>query len=373
MKKEDLTLGLRLGALADFKKDGQAKNYHLRVTSGTAGGSPLLIAKHRRLEVLRDKERIMSDLGAVVLCWGQVNTRVSLLGHFLFFYEQAGRRAMSLSEADLTSPDFDEIMEEFSPDSFCGLPSFTAQALLKIRKQEVLNRIKHLRLAGERISETQYRIFKEKAPGAKIISYYASVEAGYMSAFPCRFLKINTYHPAENVILELDQPDESGIGQIVISVNLSQSVRLEKYATGDMGRFLAEKCPCGQLATFEVLGRKNFDFIKFLGATLRQEVFEQVIGKFNQVKDYRILTKEVLAGDKIVGQIIVQAVLSDLPDDQREIFKEKFVKTLVEEVYLTPTRTFKQLVGLGVFLPPEIEIVKNLPPRVKAIKMKKIS
>lgn len=366
MKKQGFPLELRLKALDDFSKDRRAKNYHVRFTSGTSG-EPMLVARFRKLATGQEEPRIGTGLKAPILCWGQNNARVSLLGHFLFVYEEADRRALSLSEADLTET-LEPALKEFAPDSLLGLPSFAAQVLLKINDKELLNSIKQLRLSGERVSKTQLEIFAAKVPQAEIKCWYASVEGGVISAASCGRLPLNCYHPARNMKVEINEPAADGTGEIIVSTNLSKSARLERYATGDLGRIIPERCACGEDLAFEVLGRKDFDYIKFLGATLRQEVFEAAIGRHPEIRDYRISVEEVLRGRELVGKVILKLLFAG--KDKFEGRKEELRRSLESDIYLTPTRTFKDLVAAGKFLPLEIEAVDDFEPIIKNVKMR---
>jgi phenylacetate-coenzyme A ligase PaaK-like adenylate-forming protein len=359
----------KIGAkpLLDYQEDGRAKNYYLRMTSGTSGKGPIFVAKDRSLETELRGNEMYKDLIAPVMCIGQNNARLALLTHFLFFNPRNDRRVLILESKDLDE-NLGSILDEFKPDSLCGFPSFIISALLKINDMKILKRIGHLRFVGEGLSKMQQEIIKEKVPHAKIKIYYASVETGYLSAPPCLYLKLNQYHPANGVEIKIISQDDEGRGEIVISANISRSVKLENYLIGDIGRFLPGKCKCGSELTFEVLGRKNFDYLKIAGAVIRQEVLEEALQKIGGIADFRAEASEVIRGEKLLGRLVLNLAVNNKSGIKKEALAEKISSRL----FLTPSQTYKQLIDGGFFLPLQIEFTDSFPAKVKNVKLKKV-
>src|SRR6185437_1041049 len=52
--------------------------------------------------------------------------------------------------------------------------------------------------------------------------------------------------PAEGVLIEIDAPDSTGLGEIVVTNLYSKAMPIIRYRTGDVGRLLGGACSCGR-------------------------------------------------------------------------------------------------------------------------------
>lgn len=353
--------------LIDLDKEHDAKKYVIRVTSGTTGNLPLVIV--RRKKTKRDRKGFYFGLKRVAGFFGSLNARVSHLSFVIFRKENPA--GIFLDYHDL-NPDIDAILRQFNPDSFCGFPSFIISALRYIKDPTILSGVKSVRLTGEGLSPQKMKILKSKFPNASIYLFYAAAEVGFISEF-CPNLPIGQYHPKEGSMkVDIINQDEQGMGDIIVSTNLSPSVKVDDYRIGDVGRFvkLADHCKCGRKITFEVLGRKNFDFIKMCGGVLIQREFERVALELKEyIIDFRAYAEEAIIEEVISGKIsldiIPSAKLSQL-DHPGVFLAEEFSKRL----FVTPTQTLKDLIHKNHFLPIQVTLKTDLPWGHKDVKMK---
>ena len=78
--------------------------------------------------------------------------------------------------------------------------------------------------------------------GLEAANEYGAAETGII-AFQCP--QGGWHISADNLILEIDQPDENGEGKVVITPLLNYAMPLVRYELGDVGRLVKDKCPCG--------------------------------------------------------------------------------------------------------------------------------
>ena len=367
-KKELAKLGM--DALRDLQEERFAKNYTIRVTSGTTGGSPLLLMRRRYTETEGGAQFYYRGVERSVFFFGALSSRLSQSSTFLFRSPKGNHDILTVDESDL-NPDLDILMRDFKPDSFSGIASFIARALAFIQDQKILNGIRALRLSAEALTDAQEKFFKEKLPHAVIEMGFGSAEVGNISADPCEFLGKNQYHPDPNIKFEVVN-QEDGIGEIAVSFYLSPSVYIEQYLTGDLCRFVHEPCPCGNSATFEFLGRKDFDFIRFSGATLQKNEAERVMDEYsNYIDDFRIEVKEMRIDDRILPELNFQ-IIGTKKLFQMERPDEFLRKEISNNLFLTLKQTLGTLVEKGLFLPPKIEFVHSFPYSNKLVRIKRV-
>jgi phenylacetate-coenzyme A ligase PaaK-like adenylate-forming protein len=357
-------------SLEDFKDEREAKKYIIRTTSGTTGSEPLFII--RRKNNPNKEMDYYGDFKRVVGFFGSLNARLSHLSNII--YRRENSAILFIDNKDLNSY-LDSLLKQFKPDSFCGFPSFIVKALEYIQDQKILEGIKHISYRGEYLSSAKQRILKNKLPNAKLTSFYAAAELGTLSSF-CPYLSIGLYHPEDGVNVDIMNQDENRIGEIVISMKISNNVKVEKYLIGDIGRFVksGEKCECGKSITFEVLGRKDFDYIKICGAIITQDDFERVVSYLKlYIADYRGYIKEIITHNNcLVGEIQLEIK----PTDKLRAMKypEIFIQEEISKrLYLTPSQTLRDLVEKNVFLPLRISFKSNVGRGgYKDVKLRKI-
>lgn len=358
-----------LQPLEDLKRDGDAKEYMIRVSSGTSGSKPVFLIQNKRRDLGKEPlfSKQFSDVRRIVFFGGMHNARLSCAARFLFYLGDDEYKILALDVKDLNDT-LNSLFKEFKPEGLIGFPSFISKALSFVSDREVLGNIKAVRFSGEMLSDAQKEFFAEKIPQATLENIYASAEVGYMSGVSCGHLAENHYHPYERVKIEIINQDEGGVGDLVVSYNLSPSIHIDQYETGDVARFLDEPCKCGNPVTFQLLGRRNMDFIRFLGVTLLQKEFERVMEELNDyVVDFRGEAREIKVGDETRGAIALRILPKEGFSDADLLRRE-----ISERLFVTANKTIQDVVDYGLFLPLEIEFVDELAPLNKPIKIRRV-
>lgn len=354
-------------ALADVT-DENIGEFVIRGTSGTTGGQPLLIVRQRK-----HVDFPHATLYNIALFFGSYNARLSNLTSQLFSFKNMN--AVAFTKDDFNS-ELPRLLREIEVDAIIGFPSVVVKALLLVMgdDEKILKNVRVANFIGEPLSALHRKIIKGKLPNADISCIYSAAEIGFISRYPCRYLSLGEYHPSHGVGLEIAFPDELGIGEIIVSFPLSSSVYVEKYAIGDMGRILRRGCLCGEKVIFEVLGRKDFDFIKLSGVILRQEMFERAFIPFEHlVRDFRGEAEEVSVDGKICASITISVVLTPRTPLETSVSYARFIEeNISKRLFLTPQKTLDDLVREGLFLPLKVMIVETLEEKHKSVKIRKI-
>jgi phenylacetate-coenzyme A ligase PaaK-like adenylate-forming protein len=322
------------------------ENYSIRMTSGTTGGGPFLTIWEEK-----DSSGLASGAQRFVIAFGP---RAMRLSNMLFFRNdpKPGAFALAADIADMGTEDA-HLFDEFAPDMIYGFPSF-ASRIAERMGEKASGGVATLGLSGEALSDALGDSLAKKFPNARIVMTWASAEAGVISKLPCSFLKKNQYHPRDSVRIEIADPDESGMGFLLISKTLRGSNRIEQYKTGDMARFSQEPCRCGERVTFELLGRAGYDFIKLAGAILRQEEFDRAARLCSGLFDeYRIEASQVLEGGTLRGRITLKVFLKSGTISDEAV--RSIGTTFAENVFLSATQTLQDLIDKDIFLPLLVE------------------
>ena len=345
---------------------GSAKQFFIRTTSGTTV-RPLVILSELRLTVgLRDR---FAAHERIVLCFG---ARGSRLFNALAAFAVGGphRRVLALDFKDLSAMAA-SLLGEFEPDWIIGFPSFVLR-MPRYMTDTSRAAVRALSMAGEVLTTPQEAYLRRMFPNAAIDMTYACAEIGMISEVECGYLPRNQYHVHPLVTLQIADPDEEGMGRILVSTKRSGIV-FSDYDLGDLGRFRKEACQCGKYPVLEVVGRAGYDFIKLTGATLHKKEFDRVVALFEGViEDYRVEASEVFEDGIIKAKVLVKIVILGLgatPALQKEI-----VDRMSSELFVTPTRTLAQMVAQGHFVPLEVEFLSApFTPRHKEHKLRRLN
>jgi phenylacetate-coenzyme A ligase PaaK-like adenylate-forming protein len=344
-----------------------AKHYMVRVSTGTTRTEPSVFVRG-----IHANEFGSISFTRTIIAYGSLNTRLVRTCDYLFYCPQ-GTQALLLKEQDLTER-LKFVSLDFKPDSLWASTSF-ALRVVSCMHEDALAGIKTVRLAGELVPPSARKLLKDKIPHARIVTAYGSSELGNIgSTVFCPFQSDSLYtyfHPDPGVAVDILNPDSEGVGEIAVTKRVDDH-ELRQHKTGDMGRYIKEVCLCGNPVTFEVLGRKDFDFIKLAGGVLSQGEFDKALNALGvYIRDYRVVAKEDLTNGSIRGEISIQIIpTKQLFDEKKQ--PEKFLEgEIASRLFVTPTRTLDELVRQGLFLPLCVEFVDSFPQQHKEIKIRK--
>ena len=336
--------------------------YALRMTSGTSGKPLVTVVKYGMPQFKK-----FAAWRRIVMCFGTRDARLANVLHIRNQVTDYIQTAWCIDPTDI-GPDIGALVADFAPDNVGGLSSFVGR-LASVLGQGEGESVRTLQLVGERVSPQLEKIYREHFSNARIIMAYIASEIGLISTQGCVHLPVNHYHPGPGVTIEIVDQAKDGAGDLLVSKRLNDEEPLERYYLGDSGRWVKGACQCKAAQTFEHLGRKGYDYIKFFGALVRHEEFARVVEKFKPVlDDYRVEVSSVLHGGVQKGKIVLRGYRRLGPPTKARCLE--IAGEFSREVYLTPTRTLSDLVEEHILVPLAVEYsVQPFTKKHKDIKL----
>lgn len=322
----------------------------LRITSGTSGREPVMLATTFAARASSDASG-PGGSESTTLCF--LGRRSARLAHALVVRSASvPLTTLAVDLSDL-SEGFADVIAEYRPDMLYGFPSAMAQAF-PFFKPEDARRIRVILTTGESIGEHLETAMRRTFPNAVVQELYmASDTAGHIGARLCPHLPKHHFHIPEFVTVEIDEPDETGVGDILITKELLPGIAIERYRIGDLGRIIEAPCACGAARSLEFVGRKGIDYMKLFGAILRREEFDRVMRYFGFVDDYRVDVKRDMENGLLRGDITLRVYSKR--GAGTPALREEIARRVSENLFVTANKTLGALVSEGRFAPLKVE------------------
>ena len=214
--------------------------------------------------------------------------------------------AFNMSEARMT--DYGKIIQSFRPAKMYGYASafYLLAAHLKNRSWRPPAELKVIFVTAEPLYDFQRRMVEEVFQCA-VAGEYGARDAGLM-ANECP--RGGLHIPAEGMLIEIDAPDRSGLGEIVVTNFFSRAMPIIRYRTGDMGRLDSDPCSCGRALPrlHSVEGRRTDFLITPDGRMVHALAIIYPLRETRFVRQFQV---EQLALDKIVLRVVPERPLKD--------------------------------------------------------------
>lgn len=184
-----------------------------------------------------------------------------------------------------------------------------------------------------------HRLAMVGAFGAEPVNEYGAVEGGII-AFQCP--EGNWHLFADNLIVEIVDPDQEGNGKVVITPLANRAMPLVRYEIGDIGRFAGGKCSCGRnLPMFELSKGRISDVVETPRGKVASTDFFDFMAKSlipHGLRQFRIIQKSLT-------HLHIQMVHSK----EKDVVTEKMVESQVHQY-------------LGADIRVTIEYLESLEP-----------
>ncbi|MEW6201915.1 MAG: AMP-binding protein [bacterium] len=225
--------------------------------------------------------------------------------------------------ASKTSPEsIYERLDAYKINALLGYPSLLMR-VTDLAEKHGAPKITGIMTAGERITP-EVRSWMEQVWGCNVYATYGLTEACGGVGGEC--VRKNGYHIDELLnIVEIDEPDEYGYGEIILTTLTRRCMPLIRYRTGDVGRIIRERCGCGlpTMRLENVPGRID-EKIKIGTAYFLPNVFDRAIHSVDGVKrDYQLVA--YWKGNKEVLELNLE---SEIPSDK---LSEEVLKAIFRE------------------------------------------
>lgn len=330
--------------LGDFfeRPPQDASSYILRMTSGTSGSTPLVLVTDYHPDAKKDF--VGADFKNFLALKGSLSAR---LANLLLSSRVPVREVRTLAlDAEDLKPGLEELLADFGPDVVNGFCSFVSQMLGYV-SPVVSARVKRVVLLGETLGALFEQKLAQAFPRAELVEMYMALEVGgYIASRYCRSLPRGNFHPARGVTVEISDPDQNGVGDILISKTIFRGKRIERYRIGDVGRIVPGTCACGETRTLELLGRRDIDRIKLGPALFTREEFDRVMAKFpDLIDDYRVEVKRS-SDDPSRGS--VEVYLFRRAGSGTKGLAHEVADKISRSLFVTQSKTYHDLVLAGV-------------------------
>lgn len=336
--------------------------YSIRVTSGTSSEPLVALLPFSRL--------IPSACfrGRMLLCAGSMSHRFTIVSTIYQQKKDTPVRVFTVGRNELREgSNLGRCLKEFLPEHIVGVPSLALHVGALLDK-ETTNAVTSSVFLGEAISSSTLSTLNERFPKMKTRSIYISMELGIYSTAPCGYLAQGQYHVAEHVRMRISSPDPKKEGEILISTEIEPGVRVVDYCSGDIGRLSSYACPCGASDMLEVLGRKNGDYVKVVGALLLSAELERVAAMVPYITDFRVRVSERLHEGVPRGNI--ELIVYSSRGVGTDALKGEVSEIFARNLFLTPTRTLSQLIQESVFDPLVVTWVERpFPQEYKQVRI----
>ncbi|MFI9388460.1 acyl-CoA reductase [Kutzneria sp. NPDC052558] len=286
-----------------------------------------------------------------------------LYGGFTSFFstlEVMGAKQFPMGAQPAAQLEVAQSIVDHEVDTLVGMPSnlfslFTEGA-------EILGAYRGVRkifYGGEHFSQRQRDILTERF-GVEVIrsAVYGSVDGGPLG-YQCEHSPNRVHHlftgvhTLEIIDAERDEPVGPGqTGRLVFTAHTRRGQRLDRYEIGDLGRWLAEPCPCGRRTPrFELLGRTG-DVFRIGPNFLNYRRFVAVAEDFGHTGALQIVLGE--SGDR--ESLTIRLERGCAPEDAAERFFAGYedLRTMLKltdlvsvDVELLPVTEFDHAAGSG--------------------------
>lgn len=199
-----------------------------------------------------------------------------------------------------------EIINSFEPEWAIASASYLVQFVQLSGEKKITKFPGFIENAGEFLYPNLKR-YLEKYFQCPVVNHYGSREV-WPIALECKFGNMHILE--QNVFLEIDNENDKGYGEILLTSLQISSMPLLRYRIGDIGRIVKKKCGCGSNnCCLELIGARANDYAisatgKRVGASFFSTIFvDQILRKgYKGILNWRIVQKSL---DKFIVYMVV--------------------------------------------------------------------
>lgn len=220
-----------------------------------------------------------------------------------------------------------------------------------------IKKIRYISLSAEPTSRLKMEYFRQMYPKAYFNFYYGSAETNPLG-YRCEYLsklEPRFFHPFPNFYLESIKKE------LVVTSLKSSAFPLIRYKTGNQTKVSNRICKCGVNLTFELLGRKEADFIKIHGTMIHPQLIEEALSFVaDQIQPaYQMHIFERSLQGKLLPELELKLISKGAHQSTN------LTKHVSDNLFLSAHSTLTNLVEKGIFLPLKITFVKKIPSKTK--------
>lgn len=329
---------------------GEARKCRFMHTSGTTG-LPLPVLYTDRLDWV---PKFLGSGPRILMIFGSKPLRVD----FARSYVDDDTAPSDIMCLNIGAPQetIERVRTDFQPTSFVCPPS----VLLRVTRtwpRESCDAITSVTLTGELATKIVSEEITRRFPNADINNYYPSIEAGLMGE-QCPECAWNEFHPAPGVSFDITEPDENGIGYLLVTKENKGGLPLKKYRIGDLAKTDAHS---DGRRTIRLYGRQGFDYIKLADALLVRDEFDRVIRELERyIDDYKAEVRtEIL--DRAPQHVLTLFVRPSATESgSSESLAAVLAAEVAQRLFVTPNATLADAIERGIFAPLRVTVVDEI-------------
>lgn len=288
------------------------------------------------------------------------------LGTVLRLYDYCLNVLGDVNNPELTA----QLAAQLEVDGLRATSSQLYRFLPYLEKVYDLDRIKFIRAGMEYCSEQMAKYLKSKFKKAFFEFSFASTETNILGTRCGELAKMapRFFHPIPVFYYEIDS--SNGGSELIVTHLFKALFPVIRYRTGTTVKFEERKCFCGNNTTMEVLGKLEGELINVRGTTIYANFLKEAISQF--VKQLDSTNYELHVYEQIKkGGLFVKLKLKVIPkssNPQRlKSLKKAMSDSISQNLRVSIRSTLADAVDQGIFLPLEIDFVRNLPQDSKPI------
>jgi phenylacetate-CoA ligase len=247
-----------------------------------------------------------------------------------------------LSASNLTLERIDgyiAALRHFQPRLIYGYPTVIDRIAGRLREtgEAAPNQALKLIACTSEMLLPQMRERIEQVFGCPVANEYGSRDGG-MIAHQCPLGNLHLF--AEHVIVEVDQPDASGIGDLLVTNLDGYGMPFLRYRIGDRGALTDAPCPCGlPLPRLrELQGRANDFLIGGDGRMIHSSTANYVLREIPALRQYQLRQR---ADRHLDLFMVLRRPLTDSEQDQirtglQRIIDAPLAVNLIEQEQIAP-------------------------------------
>lgn len=254
-----------------------------------------------------------------------------------------------------------KIIKALKMDAIQASPSVLEAVIPYLRKEEVIDLIRYVVIAGENLSQARFEHIKKAFKNAYFTFEYGLAEATLVG-HTCSHLvdndERNLYHPISShfYLEEINSDKETEL--VITHLYTKVDFPIIRYKTADVGKVIEEKCVCGANMKLKLFGRWGNNVIKVRGYSFYSEKMEKALEKA-----YKYLASfncRLYIYDFKKKDILPKLILKVIPKkESTKDIKVLVARELENNFYLGEDITLGDAIKKKIFSPLKVEFVES--------------
>lgn len=325
----------------------------IKYSTGGSTGEPLVFYTDKEKEANHNAHKLRARTWFAILpgdkqvdFWGSP-IELSKLSHFRSWKDRWFLNYVLLSAFDLKMEklrSYVDFLRRFQPKLIYGYPTViyrVAQFILDTPTAIGSYRPKLVSCTAEMLYDYQRNVIKE-AFGCPVVNEYGSRDGGLI-AHECPAGRLHI--AAEHVLVEVDNVDKNGVGDLLITNLDGYGMPLLRYRIGDRGKLGSAQCDCGlSLPVLDQLAGRSNDFLVGRNGKLIHSLAPiYVLREISKLKQFKVIQRKQrqLEIQMVSHSSFDDAELDEIRQKMEKIFEQDLDVNFVFKESIDPEKSGK--------------------------------